>query len=79
MQRPGLVRVTMSDGRTLEKLVERVRGTADNPMTQQEVADKAIDLLTDITGAERARKLVDTVWGLDQVASVRELRGLLTA
>ena len=78
-QRPGLVRVTMSDGRTLEKLVERVRGTADNPMTQQEVADKAIDLLTDITGAERARKLVDTVWGLDQVASVRELRGLLTA
>jgi 2-methylcitrate dehydratase PrpD len=39
-QRPGLVRVHLEDGRIVEKLVAAVRGTADNPMTRDEIQVK---------------------------------------
>jgi 2-methylcitrate dehydratase PrpD len=78
-QRPGLVRVHLADGQTVEKLVPAVRGTADNPMTRDELEAKSLDLLQDVLGAERANSLVRTIWGLDKVKSARELRPLLSA
>jgi len=77
--RPGLVRATLTDGRTVEKLVSSVRGTAQNPMTQQEVEAKVLDLTEDTLGPARARELVDAVWHLEDLKSVRELRRLLSA
>lgn len=56
-----------------------VRGTPDNPMTDQEIAAKAIDLVTPIIGRERGERLVATVARLDEVGSVRALRELLQA
>ena len=56
-----------------------VRGTPDNPMTTQEIEDKARDLVAPITGAERAGKLVEAVRGMETMRSVRELRPLLQA
>ena len=76
-QRPATVRVHLSDGQVLERHVDAVRGTADNPMTRQEVETKALDLLPDVLGEDRARSLVSAVWDLDGNASVRELRPLL--
>lgn len=63
----------------MEKLVPAVRGTADNPMTRDELEAKSLDLLQDVLGAERANSLVRTIWGLDKVKSARELRPLLSA
>lgn len=76
-QRPGLVRVHLADGQTAEKLVPAVRGTADNPMTREEVEVKSLDLLRDVLGTERANSLIRTIWELDKVESVRNLRPLL--
>jgi 2-methylcitrate dehydratase PrpD len=56
-----------------------VRGTPDNPMTHQEVAIKAIDLVTPVIGRERAQRLLSTAEHLEQLASVRQLRELLEA
>lgn len=78
-QRPGLVRVHLADGQTVEKLVPAVRGTADNPMIRDEVEAKSLDLLQDVLGTERANSLIRTIWGLDKVKSARELRPLLSA
>ena len=76
-KRPATVRVHLSDGQVLERHVDAVRGTADNPLTRQEVETKALDLLPDVLGEDRARSLVSAVWDLDGNASVRELRPLL--
>ena len=78
-KRPGLVRVHLKDGRTVEKLVPAVRGTADNPMTRGEVEIKCLDLLQDVLGKDRANSLIKSIWELEKVPSVRALRPLLSA
>jgi 2-methylcitrate dehydratase PrpD len=78
-QRPGLVRVHLADGRTVEEFVSAVRGTADNPMTCDEVEEKSLDLLQDVLGLDRAKQLIDTIRDLERLKSVRELRRLLCA
>jgi len=77
--RQGIVEVLLKDGRQLRKHIEAVRGTAQNPMTRQEVDTKSFDLLAPILGKTRARKLCDAVWTLDGVKDVRALRPLLRA
>ena len=78
-QRPGLVRVHLADGRTVEKLVPAVRGTADNPMARCEIEAKCQDLLQDVLGKDRANSLIGIIWAVDKLQSVRELRPLLSA
>ena len=76
-QRPATVRVTLTDGRVLERHVPAVRGTSDNPMTREDVEAKATDLIASVLGADRARAVVGAVWALDERARVRALRPLL--
>jgi hypothetical protein len=78
-QRPALVRIHLTDGRTVEKLVPAVRGTADNPMTRSEVEVKCQDLLQDVLGKDRTNSLIGATWALEKVQFVRELRSLLSA
>jgi 2-methylcitrate dehydratase PrpD len=78
-QRPGLVRVHLRDGETVEGFIPAVRGTADNPMTRDEVEMKSLDLLQDVLGVDRAKALIQAIWALDRLKSVRELRPLLCA
>lgn len=76
-QRPATVRVTLSDGRLLEQHVPAVRGTADNPMTHEDVEAKATELIASVLGTERTRAVVEVVWGLDERTRVSALRPLL--
>jgi 2-methylcitrate dehydratase PrpD len=78
-ERPGLVRIHLTDGRTVEKLVPAVRGTANNPMTRSEVEVKCQDLLQDVLGKDRSNSLIGTIWGLEKMQSMRDLRPLLSA
>jgi 2-methylcitrate dehydratase PrpD len=75
--RIAIVNITLSDGTRLSERVDAVRGTAENPMTREEVATKARDLVTPLLGAAKAAKLLDTVLNLERVKDVRELRPLL--
>jgi 2-methylcitrate dehydratase PrpD len=77
-QRPATVRVQTTDGRTLEQHVPAVKGTADNPMTREEIEAKALDLIGSVYGESRAADAVRTIMSLDQMKSVRELRPHLT-
>jgi 2-methylcitrate dehydratase PrpD len=77
--RQGIVEIRLRNGRELMHHTKAVRGTADNPMTRDEVDAKAYDLIMPVIGKQRARRLCNAVWSLEKIADVRALRPLLRA
>ena len=77
-QRPATVRIHTTDGSILERFVPAVRGTADHPMTREEVLAKALDLVSSVYGETRGAQVVDGIMGLESLANVVDLRPLLT-
>lgn len=78
-RRQGIVELTLRDGRTLRHHTPDVRGTPKNPMTREEVDEKCYLLCAPVLGKKRARELVNTVWGIEAVNDVCDLRRLLRA
>ena len=76
-KRVAIVQVTLADGTRLQEHNDTVRGTPENPMSQEEVVAKARDLVTPVLGADTCTKLIEKIFGLDRVRDVRELRPLL--
>ena len=77
--RQGIVEIRLRDGREFTHHTEAVRGTADNPMTRGEVDAKSYDLIAPVIGKNRARRLCDAVWSLEQLRDIRALRPVLRA
>jgi 2-methylcitrate dehydratase PrpD len=75
--RVSIVEVTFAGGMKLAERVEAVRGTAENPMTRDEVVSKARDLMSPRLGAVQSGKLIDKILTLETVTDIRELRPLL--
>ncbi len=75
----AIVEIVTRDGRRLRHHTRAVRGTATNPMSRDEVAAKSRDLLVPVIGARRTQRLIDTVWRIERVGDVRQLRPLLQA
>ena len=75
--RQGIVEISTHDDQTFREHVRSVRGTPQNPMTTEEVEEKALDLLLPVQGAERSQQIMNRVRELDSLASVRELAALL--
>jgi 2-methylcitrate dehydratase PrpD len=76
-QREAIVEVTLGDGTHLKEHVVHVRGTAENPMTRDEVVAKCRDLITPLLGASTSSKLIERALDIESVKNVRELRPLL--
>lgn len=76
-RRQAIVEAITTDGRKLRRRTRAVRGTADNPMTWDEVAAKARSLMDPVLGARKARRLVAAVGDLESLENVRRLRPLL--
>jgi len=77
--RQAIVEVKLKGGRKLATHIKAVRGTAENPMTRAEVDEKCFHLFVPVLGRKRARALCDTVWTLEEVSNMRDLRALLRA
>ena len=77
--RQAIVKIDTADGRTLSHRTYEVRGTPGNPMTADEVAAKALDLMGPVLGDGRAKELIAAVYGLDTFGPVAGLRRLLQA
>lgn len=75
--RVAIVEITFADGTRLSERVEAVRGTVRNPMTRQEVIDKARDLMGPVLGAANTGKLIETLLSIESVKDIRTLRPLL--
>lgn len=76
-RREAIVDVTLHDGTHFTERITAVRGTAENPMTSQEVADKFRDLAGPVIGAAKCTKLAEMVFGLEKAKDIRALRPLL--
>jgi 2-methylcitrate dehydratase PrpD len=76
-RREANVEVTLADGMKLSEHVNAVRGTAENPMSREDVVSKARDLIAPVLGADATSRLIEQVFALENVKSVRELRPLL--
>src|SRR6266851_1416426 len=73
-RREAIVEVTLKDGTQLSEWVRDVRGTADNPMTREEVVDKARDLIAPVLGSAACTALINKLLALETLKDVRELR-----
>jgi 2-methylcitrate dehydratase PrpD len=76
--RQAIVELVLRDGRKLRHHTRAVRGTTTNPMTRDEIAAKALDLMALTLGAARAQNVIDRVWDLEKASSLSPLATLLS-
>jgi 2-methylcitrate dehydratase PrpD len=76
-RREAIVELTLNDGTEMTQWVRDVRGTAENPMTREEVVAKATDLITPVIGAKKCAALVEKIFAIESVKNIRELRPIL--
>ena len=76
-KRPAIVEVTMKDGTTVSHQTDASPGTPYNPMSREEVADKATDLIEGVLGAKRCRTLIERIFDLEKIPLATDLRHLL--
>lgn len=73
------VRVTTTDGRVLDHEVSANKGTRENPMSDEELHDKALDLVAPVIGTTAAQGLLTACWNLSSAqdfgALARATRG----
>jgi 2-methylcitrate dehydratase PrpD len=75
--RVAIVEIDLTDGSRLSERISAVRGTPRNPMQRPEVIDKARDLIAPILGREKSDRLIETVYEVERVSDIRQLRPLL--
>jgi 2-methylcitrate dehydratase PrpD len=75
--RVGIVETELTDGTRLAERVSAVRGTPRNPMSRAEVIDKARDLTAPVLGREASERLMETVYAIEKLSDIRQLRPLL--
>ena len=75
--RVAIVEIELSDGNVLSERVTAVRGTPRNPMSRPEVIDKARDLIAPVLGGDKAERLIQTIYEIENVTDIRQLRPFL--
>ena len=63
----------LADGRRLTGRVDYPLGHAKNPLKGLQVEEKFKVLVDPILGSDRARKIIEIVWKLDEAKNVEEL------
>jgi hypothetical protein len=67
------VSITFTDGAVVRSDAADFHGSADDPMTNEELADKYLRLTADHLGQPAAQRTLQVLWNLDQIAAVNEL------
>ena len=67
------IAITLKDGRRLEKNVEKVIGSIENPMSDAALEAKFLDLAAGVLPASQARKLLDLCWNVEKLAGAGEI------
>ncbi|PYK51423.1 MAG: MmgE/PrpD family protein [Verrucomicrobia bacterium] len=69
----NIVHLDLADGRRLTRRVDYPLGHAKNPLKDSQVEEKFKVLVDPILGSDRARKIIEIVWKLDEAKNVEEL------
>ena len=78
-RRKSPVTITLTDGRKVSKMVEKVRGSPGNPMTRDELIGKYHGCASRVLAGERLERSIHALENLDKLATVSELMDTLTA
>ncbi|MBI1988565.1 MAG: MmgE/PrpD family protein, partial [Betaproteobacteria bacterium] len=78
-RRNSPVTIAMKDGRTFTKSVDKVRGSAENPLTREEVIDKYRGCASRVLTGERLERSIGALENLEKIAAAKELIDALTA
>ena len=74
-----LVKLEFDDGTTEQEFVAAFRGSADNPMSNDDLTAKLVGSAPDEAVARQARHAADLLWRLDTLPNVETLLSALTA
>jgi 2-methylcitrate dehydratase PrpD len=72
-RRAARVTIETHDGRTLEHYQPTRIGDPDAPFSDDQIADKYLELVVPVIGDGPARELLDACWSLDTLGSIRDL------
>jgi 2-methylcitrate dehydratase PrpD len=75
--RGGVAKLTLTDGRVLERRVLDPRGEGGNPLTDEDLSGKFLGNAIGPLGAERAERLLDLIWRADRGADLAAILALL--
>lgn len=77
--RQAIVEIDFADGQSARHHTRVVRGVFENPMSRQEVVDKALGLIAPLCGPAAAQALVDAVLDIENLQEISELRRFFLA
>jgi 2-methylcitrate dehydratase PrpD len=75
--REATVEILLNDGTLLTEHVDAVRGTAESPMSREEVIAKSRDLIEPVLGPASSKLLISAVLQLEQLTDIHPLSRLL--
>ena len=75
----GEVAITFRDGRTISHRVQNMRGTAQNPMTENDLVEKFMHNADGVLTASNAKQVSELLLNLEQVEDVRHVLSALAA
>lgn len=67
------IAITLRDGRRLEKSVEKVIGSVENPLSDSALEAKFLDLADGILPQAQTRKTIELCWNVEKLASAGEI------
>ena len=67
------IAITLKDGTRLEKSVEKVIGSIENPMSDAALDVKFLDLTSGVLPLAQARKLLELCWNVEKLAGAAEI------
>lgn len=71
--------ITLDDGRVLRHRILAAKGTSENPVSSDEEDAKAMDLMAPVLGDKRSRELIASLYRIEAMADVCDLRRLYRA
>ena len=75
----SIMHIKLRDGRSFSHQTLAARGTFENPLTRDEVDEKALDLMAPVLGTRRSRELMAALYKIQDIRDVRTLRRLYAA
>jgi len=67
------VTVTLRDGTSRQRFVGAVRGTVDDPMSDDEISAKAVDLMEPVLGRSTTETLLARLWSLEECPDITDV------
>jgi 2-methylcitrate dehydratase PrpD len=76
-RRTAVVTMTLNDGTTYTETINHPTGTAENPLSDQQVEEKFRGLASTVLPPDRVDRAVELLWNFEKVSDTRELLSLL--